>query len=555
MVSRRLPAFVLLLLTLSGGTAFAAEFIAEVDRKELYVNEHVLLTLSLSDSDTRLRAEGVSPNIDLTVLSDDFDLGTPQADFRFNIDRGRGRSTSSITLALFPRTPGRARIPSFSADGASTAPIELRVLPLPADSTPEVFARSGILRDRLYVGEQTLLYLDLYHRVDIASARFGGALDSRPRLAIEAHALPVEERSENVSGISYRVTRSAWAVSPVSGEDVTLLLPDIWIETRQGRQWRLPFSEERIDVRPLADDAQTRPAAIGKPQIEMRAPETIVVGEATPWEFVLRSHTALNALPSNAPLHAAADGLRVYMDPPLKRLETVAGAADGAVNDAVESTVVYRGFLLADAAGDYLTPTISLPYYDTASDRVEILEVAGSALRALPAPTLAGNAMALPAAESAPPGAEVRGAHGIWPWLTATLALLWVATLGGWLWQSGIVRARHAVVKPRAAATGSDGDPLQRLLAALDARTLEQGLRNWLTAYGPDDAVENAVRAVQRRRYHPHRADANGDDDVNKAVAEALRCLDGRIVRAETPVPSRDIWSPAAFHPGRTRAP
>src|SRR5690606_27521550 len=122
----------------------SAGFVAEVDRKELYVNEHVVLTLALTDSETRLRAEGVSPNVDLTVLTGQFDLGAPRADFRFNVNRPRGRSTSTITVELFPRETGRLRIPAFTVDGLSTSPIELRVLALPADATPEVFARSGI---------------------------------------------------------------------------------------------------------------------------------------------------------------------------------------------------------------------------------------------------------------------------------------------------------------------------------------------------------------------------------------------------------------------------
>ena len=146
MVMRLLAALVL--SALFSGTLFAAEFVAEVDRKELYVNEHVLLTLSLSDSEARLRAEGVAPTVDLTVLSRNFDLGTPQADFRFNVNRNRGRATSTLTVALFPRAPGKFRIPSFGIDGVSTAPIELHVLPLADDAAPEVFARSGVVRQR-----------------------------------------------------------------------------------------------------------------------------------------------------------------------------------------------------------------------------------------------------------------------------------------------------------------------------------------------------------------------------------------------------------------------
>lgn len=540
MVMRLLVALVL--SALFSGTLFAAEFVAEVDRKELYVNEHALLTLSLSDSEARLRAEGVAPTVDLTVLSRNFDLGTPQADFRFNVNRNRGRATSTLTVALFPRAPGKFRIPSFGIDGVSTAPIELHVLPLADDAAPEVFARSGVVRQRLHVGEQTLLYLDLYHRVDIASARFGGALDSRPRLAIEAHALPTVERSESVSGISYRVTRSAWAISPLNADaELTLLLPDIWIETRQGRQWRLPYGEEHITVRPLPDNGENAPAAIDRPRIEIDAPETVVAGQATPWEFTLRGRTALNALPATAPLRPAQPGLRVYMDPPQRRLETT---ADG----DVESVIVYRGFLLADAAGELHTPAITLPYYDTARGRVETMEVSGEPFRTLPSPIVADEQA--PAAAVAHTETDGQTAEqAAWRWLALTLALLWIATLTVWAWQSGIVRRMRTSRPAHTSSVSEADDPLTPLLAALDARTLEQGLRNWQAEHGEDAALVNAIRQVQRLRYH--RRGANSDEDELKtAIDTALRCLNGRNVRGSQRAPERDIWSPAAFHRG-----
>ncbi|MDR2877969.1 MAG: BatD family protein, partial [Chromatiales bacterium] len=245
----------LLLLAVAALPVWAApsgihDFSAEVDRRELYVNEHVVLTLSLTGSDTRLRAEGVSPNIDLTVLAGAFELGTPKADFRFNIDNNRGRATSSITVELFPRTAGRLRIPAFTVDGLNTQAIELRVSPLTTDTSPEAFVRSGVASKHLFTGEQALVYLDLYHRVELASARMGGALDSKPR-DIAVHTLPASERTERVDGIEYQVTRTAWAASMMQAGEMTLLLPDIWVETRQGRRWRLPFREERIEVRAL----------------------------------------------------------------------------------------------------------------------------------------------------------------------------------------------------------------------------------------------------------------------------------------------------------------
>ena len=517
--------------------AFAA-FTAEVDRKELYVNEHVLLTLSLTDSETRLRAEGVSPNVDLTVLAGDFDLGAPRADFRFNINRNRGRSTSSIAVELFPRAPGRLRIPAFTVDGQSTAPIELRVLPLPADAAPEVFVRSGVGRGRLHAREQTLLYLDLYHRVDLASARLGGPLDSRPRLALEAHPLPAGERGERVGGLEYRVTRTAWAVSPVSGEDVTLLLPDVWVETRQGRQWRLPFSEEDIEVRALPAGVPAD-MLIGRPQIERSDPGPAAAGEAIPWEIVLRSDTALNALPMEIPLERPQSGLKVYMDPPERRLEVPP-------QGGVRSVAVYRGHLLAESAGDYRTPAISLPYYDIEDGTVAVLDLPGQAFRVSPAPAASSSPTAAPFLDGSMRGNDAPS-PGIWPWLTVSFALLWLATLAlWWSWRSGSPR-RARLQRP---AGKSSDDPRERLLTALDARTLEQGLRQWREIHGRDEGVEEAIRNVQRLYYR--RQGELEEGKLAQAVEHALATMGGRTARRDGGEEGQDPWSPRAFHPGRT---
>ena len=82
-----------LLLSLFSTTLFAATLEARVDKKELVSNEHLTLTLALINSDTRLRATGINPNIDLSILTDNFELGIPQSSNRYSPFRNRGRSS------------------------------------------------------------------------------------------------------------------------------------------------------------------------------------------------------------------------------------------------------------------------------------------------------------------------------------------------------------------------------------------------------------------------------------------------------------------------------
>jgi hypothetical protein len=532
MVAGRLLAGAMLLFW--SGVAVATSFTATVDRKELFINEHVVLTLALHDSETRLRAEGVSPNIDLTMLTDQFELGIPRADFRFNIERSRGRSTSSITVELFPRRSGRQTIPSFSVDGLDTDPIEISVLDRPEGAAAEVFAVSGVGARRLRVREQTQVFLDLYHRVNLDSARFGGPIETRPR-QVELHLLPQENRVETVNGIEYEVTRTAWAISPLTGEDITIWLPDVWVETRQGRQWRLPFSEERIDVTSLPASVPAG-TLVGRPAIDIDAPAAARTGHIAPWAITLRSVTALNALPAELPFNEHAGELRIFMDPPQRRH---AFSADG----RLESVAVYRGSVMPLAPGEYTLPTLVLPWFDPDTERIESLAVAGRRLQVIGAPVTwsgadSGSDTAISFAANGVT-AELR----IWQTIAALLLLSWLAAAALWWRRRVPVAARYKRGSGLAPATG---DLLQdKLLAALEARTLEQGLRTREIQRGVDEELRTVVREVQRRRYHP---------DAQQGDSDALAQRVDRVVaqlRSDGPVAGNvetDEWSPRAFH-------
>lgn len=522
-------------LLLWSGAAAAATLTATVDRKEFYVNEHVVLTLTLSGSETRLRAEGVAPNVDLTLLAEQFELGTPRADFRFNIDRNRGRSTSSITVELFPRRDGRLTIPAFSIDGLRTDPIELRVLALPASTAAEVFAVSGVDQRKLHVREQTRVWIDLYHRVSLDGARLGGPLDTRPR-QVELHLLPQENRVEEVNGITYEVTRTAWAISPLSRDEITVMLPDIWIETREGRQWRLPFSDERIEVIAVPE-AIPAGTLIGRPALEVAAPAPVEAGRMAPWEITLRATTALNALPAELPFREHTDALRIFMDPPERRLEV---RDDG----AVESVAIYRGSVMPLAPGEYALPAIDLPWFDPEQGRLAQLTVPGPVLR------VSGSAVdtdADGAAFAFSPGSSVATDRElrVWQAIAGLLLLAWLATLAWWWRQRPAFADAGGRRESRAGTAG--GDPLQdRLLAAFGSRTLEQGLRRREQSLGIDEELRAVVREIQRRRYHPGANETETPglaDRVDRAV-DRLRRDPSPAADAET-----DEWSPRAFHP------
>lgn len=535
------------LVPAAAGHAASGAFTATVDRKELYQNEHVMLTLSLANSDTRLRAEGVAPNVDLTVLTGQFELGVPRSDFRFNIAREQRRSTSELTIELFPKRSGRLTIPAFAVDGLSTQPIALQVLPLPADAIPEVFSRSGVAKRALFVGEQTLLYLDLYYRVNLKKAEFGAALETDPP-QIEVHALPNQDRSEKVDGLEYNVTRSAWAVSPQSSAPVTVHLPSVWIETQAGKRWRLPAREERIAVHALP--AGLPPGTLAaRPRLTQTPLGPAAAGRIVPWQITVQAAVGLSTLPEQLPFAPATDEFKIYFDPPQRRLE--AQAAGG-----IDSVAVYNGYLMPLAAGMFAAPTVELNYLDAqrgTAERVALpgqtLQVAAGEPRAdsppAPAPAAATPETTRPAAGNNIPAITA------WQIAAVTFLAAWLITLGLW-WRRSVSRRIVRKKAETSAAAATYGHPLkQQLLAALgDARTLEGGLREWERRHGVDQEMRAAVRAVQRLCYQP--ATAIDESTARRMVERAIAAARKR----RPPAGERqDPWAPQAFHGSSSMGP
>src|SRR5690606_5364999 len=114
--------------------------------------------------------------------------------------------------------------------------------------------------------------------------------------------------------------RTAWAVSPQSDAPAAFFLPSIWIETRAGRQWRLPAQEQRLTVRALPADFPAGGLA-ARPRLSQAPFEPAAVGHILPWRITLRAAAGLNTLPERLPFPPATGSFKVYFDPPQRRLE------------------------------------------------------------------------------------------------------------------------------------------------------------------------------------------------------------------------------------------
>ncbi len=529
---------VVLISWLLGGwhSAMAAQLTATVDRQQLGQEEHVRLTLALVNSDTRLRAEGVKPNIDLTLLSDDFTLGTPVADHRYNIYQGRGRASSSIRVDLFPRRSGTLTIPPFTVDGLNTAPIAIEVIPPATDLPAEVFLRSGARKTTYWVNEQVVAYMDLYHRVAIDEASFGDNLETEPtRVELLPHwKLEQTSRKETVQGFDYDVQRIAWAVFPQQAGGFTVQLPDVWVTTRTGRKQRLSHQRLKIEVRPLPEGLPPN-IIIGKPEIrQTRLPTQTNQYELAHWTVSLAAPVAVITLPDTLPGITLPEGLKLYAD--TARRDTTM-ASNGIVDKAD-----YVISVMPMKAGQFQLPPIRIPYFDPQSGHADLVELPGQTLSVVPA-ALPQPAAGLPLADKSTNNV-IAQKDGVWPLATAGFAGVWLITLAAW-W---LTRRRNPTDKTAPIATTTPRDtrhPLQRqLLNVMQSRTLEKGLTVWQRHHPEDSTVPTAVSAVQKFCYGQA---PEQETEVQEKVCQALATLKAASL-TDSPKPL-DAWEPKNFTP------
>lgn len=491
---------IMLWLLMWHSLAHAASLEAKVDRTTLRQDEHVVFTLSLINSETRLRAEGIDPNVDLSLLTRDFDLGVPRADNRYNIHRGQGRSTSSITVELFPRRSGELTIPSFRVAGLRSQPLRLRVTAMPGDTPPAIFARAGLDVGSPWAGQQTVVHLDVYHRIGVDKASLGDNLRTEPTLLdLMPHwQLPTQTRRETVRGLDYEVERIAWSLFPPPGR-LTITLPDVWIVTRDGDRRRLPSQQLTLTARPLPAGV-TPDTLIGRVQLnsENDLPATLTQNQLARWTLTLRAPVQVTSLPEYLPDLQLPDGLRLYLERAHYDTETT--------SRGIVDVARYNLGIMPLRPGRYQLPPVRVSYFDPASGRIETAE--------LPGRTLEVDAAATANATQAPPSTRPAGnvdtaapaatTFTVTPWQIATIvfAALWLLTLG-WALRRAAATAPTTSTQPiTPAPVPTHPDPtIARLLQALHSQTLQAGLDQWERTHGHDDELRAVITALQQRQY------------------------------------------------------
>ena len=529
--------FFLLIATVS--TAIASSLTATVDRQQLFSNEHIVLTLRLHNSDTRLRAEGVDPNVDLTLLASNFDLGAPTTSHHFNIYRGQGRSTSELRVELFPKQPGKLTIPEFHVDGQRSTAIEITVLAPAHDHIPLAETRFVIEKEQYWQGEEIVVALELYHRVKLKQARLGSEPETKGQsyFAMEGRKLPQQTLKRQYKGFEYEVERIAWSLLPYDHGELVISLPDIWIVTVNDEKIRLPRQEKTITVKPLPADIPKQ-ILVGKPELQLHTPQTeLTSGEFYTFEVEISAPTRIRHLPAQLPELDLA--FAPHYDP-----------ANTYLQDKFDGVIAGARFAITLQAPHQKTltfPKLDFPYFDPDTGKLALASLSARDFPVQPKLSLANHQETLSSKED-----TTNTGINYWQISTLLVTICWIAsTLLIWRHfqnkDAAPVTTATAPVKTPELSYPEHNNPLkQKLAQALGDPNFERALSNIERKHGEQTALRKAIEAINQLCYSKHTPQPA--QKIETLVTTAVRSLD-QLKQSTKPSPPQNPWAPESFTP------
>jgi len=444
-------AFVLLVcFMLPFGSAKAA-LTASVDRTVISKNDIIKLTIRSN--------KGPIEHTDFKALENNFSVINRQRSNQISIINGKQQAIYDLRLALFPIDAGIFTIPAFSSRGESSQPIRITVSESPSDSAQtneDIFLRTKISKQEVYVQEPLLFTLQLFHAVGLQEAQLS-SLEVK-----NAVVEPIGEqtkREQILSGVRYSVIEKQYSIIPEkSGQ---LSIPELTFTGRTSNRNLYGQSSRYVRTRSLAHQIEILPKPDGYPGGATWLPTPalsisdswstgtppLIVGESITRTLTL---SALNLDAAQLPDLLLSEVINLKMYPDQSRNENTV-TKSGLLGQRIFSTAI-----VATKTGDIEIPATKVVWWNTDSKQLEetiipartITVQAGvsSTNQAITAnPKVVDSSPQITTPKNQQTSTET---SGYWPYLTLLIATLWLATAVLW-WKS----TRRTPKKPPVFAT------------------------------------------------------------------------------------------------------
>lgn len=488
MVSRIVLLICLLLLSANGYALTAS-----IDRGSLALNE--TLTLQLRSDSRQDMSE-----IDMSVLTQDFEIINQSTQSSINIINGESKSNTTLTLQLKPKRIGTLTIPGFELDGKTSRAGTVTVTEAKtfenATEDRAVFLEAELDKTEVFIGEQLIYTLRVLYAADLSNA----SLQPFDLPDVDIEELPERRYQRSIDNRRYSVVERRYAL--FANEAGELRIPQQELNGVIGGSSRFGFTIERFDqrsqririasealsinVKPIPD-GQSIASWLPATQLNLKEEWGNNLSEVRVGEPVLRKiQLGVEGLPAaRLPEIKMADisGLNIYPEKPVLNSENT---EQGVVGQRTETLA-----FIPTEQGDYTLPKLTLNWWDAKNKRYRTAELPERILTILPAKEGALSWDQAPNIKGSDPlkesGLTDNGIQTWWQYLALFSTFAWILTLV-YLWST---RNRVAVTDTK--NKDEDNPRLRHIYQQLktsclnnDAAAAKIALEKWLSVRFPD---------------------------------------------------------------------
>lgn len=434
--------FLLLLLNFVPGNVFAAQISVSFDRNPVSLDESFQIIFTANDTPDN--------DPDFTPLEQDFEiLGQSQSSNSSWIN-GQSSKTIQWTLNVMAKHPGSLAVPAVKFGDDVSQPTSILVtqgtVNKAVDTDDDLFLEVEATPLSPYVQSQVLYTVRLYRRIDIAQAAL-----NEPELGDAVIEKLGDDSNYNtqINGVNYLVTERKYAIFPQKSGSVTIkplaLTAEVVASSRPNfngffnsqttRTKKISSKSVKLDVKP-APATFTGKHWLSAEQLVLKEEwsgdnQQMKVGEPlTRTLALLAKGTTVGQLPE---LNSGKinDQLKTYPDQPVLQEQK---KPEGLIAFREEKIAI-----IPSKAGFYKLPAIEIPWFNSQSQKMEVAKIPETTITVLEAAGAQPD-MSAPVA-SAPVQPEkivvtpiiLPQQQNIWLWVSAFLALGWLATLAYFL--------------------------------------------------------------------------------------------------------------------------
>lgn len=384
-------AIVLIGLLLTPSVWALTKVTATVDRNPVAVKESFVLTV-IADDDVDTNALDTSP------LLKDFIVGRTSVSTQTSMINFNTTRTTKWSTVLIPKTTGTLLIPSLTVEGYNTTPIRLTVLDAGDPNAPEqkdVFITAEVSNLDVYVQQMMTMTVKLHFSAELKR----GSLTEPSLTGAEINQIGQDTESETIiNGRRYRVIERTYSINPQQSGEFILTSPmfsgEIMVQSTRRSNF-LSFGETRaisvlgdeipVTIRPIPAkfDGHWLPSEfLSLHQDWQPSANEYKVGEPITRTLTLTAvGVAKEQLPDmsfNLP-----QGLKVYPDQ---------AELHASINSGRLTSQSVRNFaLVASAPGEYTLPEITIPWWNTVTNKMEIARLPSETIIVKPSSEAANN--------------------------------------------------------------------------------------------------------------------------------------------------------------------